>query len=145
MLQVENWLNPLRTKQRWAVLCMLILCACEGRLGIEGDIATEQLITMVNRAEKVFFERHGRYADFGALGPQGEALVPKDLNIGAPSGYEFKIVIVDAGYRLNAWPTRQGTNGFASFYSDETGVIRRSWGPELATVTSPPITENANR
>jgi len=82
---------------------------------------------------------HRRYAGLTALGPIGDKLISPELASGATDGYRFYIEVSEVGYRLTASSFSPGKTGFASYFCDESGIVRRSWGKSAAVATSPPV------
>ena len=103
--------------------------SCEEHAGIRGNIRALEEVTLLRDAEAMFYVEHGRYADLVSLGPISTRLTSSELAAGVAKGYRYQVELSDSGYRIVAWPVVRGEAGLASYYCDQTGVIRRSWGP----------------
>ena len=88
-------------------------------------------------AELIYFSHNGHYANLADLGPGGANLISKPVSTGMSDGYRFELKNFGIKFELQAWPLRYKDTGFACYYSDETGVIRRTWAPEHANASSP--------
>jgi hypothetical protein len=101
-------------------------------------------IEMIHAAQVQYFSRFGNYAPTLAelvtpangRGRQAADLVPADLAQGIRRGYRFTLRGGPDGYVLSANPVAFGKTGRRMFFSDQTLIIRQSWGPAPATVHS---------
>jgi hypothetical protein len=80
------------------------------------------------------------------LGPAGEQCIDERLAAGKRSGYGFTYspgpTTAQArieSYTLIARPTKYGTTGIQSYYSDQTQLIRTTSEERPATITDPPL------
>jgi len=108
-------------------------------------LAIASLRTLHSAAE-VYRINHGQYPNSLAdLGPDGEGLIDSYLARGVKFDYvvRYKPVknrrgrIID--FDLTAAPGEWGSDGFRSFYCDQTGVIRVTPLNKQPTTTDPPI------
>lgn len=61
------------------------------------------------------------------------------LEIAEKDGYQFTMVATRAGYTLVAVPRVYYLNGRRTFYVNQSGVIRESWGERPASEESPAL------
>jgi hypothetical protein len=98
-------------------------------------------LTLVRAAEMRFFADHGHYGHLSALGPKQANLIPQEVaESGAKRGYMYKLKLTSTGYEFTAEPAYFDGGGLASYFCDETGVIR--WSLGHPTRLSPPISRN---
>lgn len=133
------------TSRMFAYRPVIMLCAasatlsCDPHRGLENDAAARSAMQRIHRAEKTYMARSGRYGELNELGPAGAGLIDAKMAAGRAVGFEFVIVVSKSGYGLTASPQVIGKTGHRSFYCDESGTIRSSWSPAVATKDSPPI------
>ena len=113
--------------------------SCEYSPALNNNLKALQQILILRGAEVTYHAVHRRYADLTALGPTGDKLISSQLASGTRDGYRFNIEVSEIGYRLTASPFSTGKTGFASYFCDESGIVRRSWGPGVAVASSPPV------
>ena len=120
------------------LIALEVICgfACDRNPMYQNEARALESIRLLQKAEAQYHVVHRRYADLAALGPSGAGLVPKELADGSAAGYEIHVDPSATGYVLTAQHGREGTAPYRSFYSDETGVIRYSLGPNSATTSS---------
>lgn len=94
-------------------------------------------IQLIINSEFAYFALHGRYADLKELGPARARLLSGEIASGNYAGFLIEVRASQSGFSVQAWPTAYKETGFASYYADSTGVIRRQWGPNRATKNSP--------
>lgn len=107
------------------------------------------LMRSLNTAETAFFENNGANINFGTMTNLSQnVLVDGYLGNGERCGYRFTLIVIaanvatatPASYRINATPVSYPVNGFRSYYTDQTGVLRGAdHGGAPATVNDPPI------
>jgi type IV pilus assembly protein PilA len=112
------------------------------------EMSAVRMIGTVHTGETQFYSQYGRFAvnmaelgppASGQAGPTAADLIPGDLASGTKSGYNFVLVGGPNGYTLNVNPTVYNSTGRRCFFSDQTMVIRESWGSEPATANSKEI------
>jgi type IV pilus assembly protein PilA len=101
----------------------------------------------VVRAQSQYHARFGKYAasldDLGppgngrAKGPQAADLIPASLASPQKDGYLFAMVLTRPGYALLASPRIYALHGRRTFYVNQEGVVRESWGERPASADSP--------
>jgi type IV pilus assembly protein PilA len=74
----------------------------------------------------------------GTEGPDAANLIPAGLAAGESSGYLFTLTATPGGYTVSAVP-KTPTMGRCTFFTDQSGVIRKNWGQEPATLNSPAV------
>lgn len=114
---------------------------CQHDIGMENTVRVVRSIENLHRAESQYKVRNGRYGSLADLGPAGAKLVSANIAAGVANGYRLRVLLSESGYTITAWPVNDGKTGFRSYYCDQTGIVRGSWGPGLATATSPPLSE----
>lgn len=116
--------------------CVIITTvSCERRHEYREFSVVRALVT-INRAESEFFKKCRRYASLSELGPTGMSLVSQELASGVFREYRVEVTVRDSSYELVAYPIAPGLGGRRSFYTDQSGVLRQSWGPDRATSAS---------
>ena len=113
--------------------------SCEYSPALKNGAKALQQISLLRGAEVTYHAAHRRYAGLTALGPTGDKLISPQLASGTEDGYRFNIEVSEDGYRLTASPLSPGKTGFAWYFCDESGIVRRSWGPGGAVASSPPV------
>ena len=112
------------------------------------EAAAIQEIKAIQAAETQYISQFGSYASSlaalgppanGSLGPAAAELIPMELANGRKSGYLFRVQATAEGYAVEAFPEAFNNTGRCTFYSDQTLVIRRNWGPDPATREGRPI------
>ncbi|HKW96939.1 MAG TPA: hypothetical protein VJN43_04355 [Bryobacteraceae bacterium] len=92
------------------------------------EISAIQTIRQIHAAQAQYYARNRRYAS---------SLT--ELQLTPPAGllkqYRFRLQGAESSYEIHADPLSPG----ASFYSDQTLVIRQSRGPTAATSVSNPL------
>ena len=76
------------------------------------------------------------------MGPLAANLISADLAAGERQGYKFTLTGTPQGYHIHAVPTVFST-GARTFYTDQSLVVRYSFGPETATVDSKEVEATA--
>lgn len=136
---------PIGKFQLWAtvvsisIVVALILHFSPGDFSSAKDknqVAAMMNVFLVKKSEAHFYVNHGRYGTLQELGPAGGKLIPHEVADSAWKGYRVQLEITQNGYNLSAWPIIYETTGTASYFSDQSGVVRRSWQPEHATASS---------
>jgi type IV pilus assembly protein PilA len=133
-------------------IILIIVTVAVPRLGRMRSSAQEMAairhIQTIHTAQAGYFSQFGKYAESlvqlgppasGRVGPDGADLLPEDLADGEKGGYRFQVTKGEVGYVVTAEPTEFGNTGSRTFYSDQTMLIRENYGPEMATIESPPI------
>ena len=91
------------------------------------------------KAETRYYSQFGKYAGnlaqlgppvSGADGAEAANIIPKVLADGKKNGFIYTVVATPTGYAVTAVPESFGNSGRRTFYSDQTLVIRSSWGQE---------------
>jgi hypothetical protein len=90
------------------------------------------------RAEERFYREFQRYGRAEELGPGGAKLISGNIVNGHYAGHRFILNAKNAEYTLSAFPESK-ESGRRSFFCDQTGVLRQSFGPDLATAQSPAV------
>jgi Tfp pilus assembly protein PilE len=97
------------------------------------EVTAMQSLKLIHVAQAQYYSKHQQYAEsLAELQPQ----LPGDLASGTKYGYRFRMRGSATSYEVHAEPLM---NGGASFYSNQTLVIRQSRGPSPATATSEPV------
>jgi Tfp pilus assembly protein PilE len=97
------------------------------------EVTAMQSLKLIHVAQAQYYAKHQQYAaSLAELRP----LIPGDVASGAKYNYRFRMRGGATSYEVHAEPLM---NGAASFYSDQTLVIRQSRGPSPATATSEPV------
>ena len=125
-----------------ALLAALAIPHFSDNLKLAHETAAIEQIKTLHTMQAQYYAQFQRYANsLAELGPPpaGAGLIPKKLADGGKSGYRFELRATAGGYALVALPEEFGKTGRRSFYSDETQVIRQTWGPEPADANSPEI------
>jgi len=135
--------NRLRLSASLITFCALVACTGH-RPATENTTAALRTLHAIMSAESIHQQKHRQYADLTALGPGGSNLIASDIASGHANGYEFHIDASERRFSLTAWPTIPDKTGLFSYYCDETGIIRQSWGDARATRTSPSISGTQN-
>ncbi len=133
-------------------IILIIVTIAVPRLGRMRSSAQEMSairhIQTIHTAQAGYFSQFGKYAESlqqlgpsasGRVGPDGADLLPEDLADGEKGGFKFQVNKGEVGYVVTAEPTEFGNTGNRTFFSDQTMLIRENYGPEMATVESPPI------
>lgn len=112
------------------------------------EMSAIRMMGTVHTAETQYYSQFGRFAvnmaelgppASGQAGPTAADLIPGDLASGIKSGYNFVLQGGPNGYTLTVTPQVYNSTGRRSFFSDQTMVIRESWGTEPATAASKEI------
>ncbi len=112
------------------------------------EMAAIRMIGTVHTMQTQYYSQYGRFAvnmaelgppASGQAGPTAADLIPGDLASGTKSGFNFVLVGGPNGYTLTVTPQVYNSTGRRSFFSDQTMVIRESWGSEPATAASKEI------
>lgn len=112
------------------------------------ETAATAHVRTLGQAQTQYYSQFGRFATKleelgppagGNTGPASADLIPGDLAKGEKGGYRFILVGGQAGYTINANPVVYNSTGRRTFFSDQTLVIRESWGAEPASASSPEI------
>jgi hypothetical protein len=93
-------------------------------------------IRTLHSAEVQYYSQSGRYGELRDLGQNGANLIARDLAIGLTVGYRFTVKLSTTGYVVVALPI---DNQGASFYSDETMIIRQGTPTRPASASSPQL------
>lgn len=89
-------------------------------------------IRILNKAQVLYRLQYGEYASsLTELGTPGRGV--------ASPGYQFTLARTMSGYTIHANPIHVGTDGYRTFFSDQSMVIRQNFGPEPATLISPEL------
>ena len=87
-------------------------------------------------SENTYFERARRYS-----GKFNELILPKPLSLnlksseGCISGYCYRLSLSSDGYTIVGWPQYWEKSGYRSFYADQTGLMRFTLEPRVATAS----------
>ncbi len=131
------------TRRRTRLLVVLaigLLHGCKrGRAGYNTEHALAATLA-VRAAESQFFSDRGYFGDLSALGPKKANLIPQDVAEGGARGYLFELRLTPGGYEFTAQPIFFDGGGLASYFCDQTGVIRWTLGGR-PTKFSPEISE----
>ena len=101
------------------------------------ETAALRNLQIVNTAQVQYNSQFGRYArSLTELGPSVSNLIPADLAAGEKHGYKFTMTGTPTGYTVMAAPSALRSTGVRTFYSDQSLVIRESYGPQPATASS---------
>ena len=93
-------------------------------------------VVKIKQGEEAFFAKFGRYGTLEELGPHGANLISDKAVRGKYAGYDFRLAASDAKYSFTAAPDSQHQYSTTSYYCDQTGVVRESRGPGVATAES---------
>jgi hypothetical protein len=99
------------------------------------ELTAIRFIHLITKAEAGYKSEHGHYAELTALRSSG-ALDPSSAAAFEAAGYRVRLEVSASGYGLTAWRTTTGEPRYRSFYCDQTGVVRESFGPALANEKS---------
>jgi hypothetical protein len=123
---------------RIALCCafMILVAACN-RTGCKASpgLIAITTITHIHVAETRADTETGRYLRWTDLCRRYPDLIPPELWRGS-RGYKYTVVVTQEGYTIRADPMPDG-GGRRSFHSDDSGVIRQSWGPSPVDGNSP--------
>jgi type IV pilus assembly protein PilA len=98
------------------------------------EMAAAKAIATIHTAEAQYYSQHGRYAtSLSQLGPNGAALIDRDLAKGEKGGFKFVLQRCPGGYALSVSPTAFATSGTHTYYSDQSMAIHVHSGHEPAT------------
>jgi hypothetical protein len=100
------------------------------------DASTIANIRTIHLTESELFSRYGRFARLSELGPAGAGFLGSELAEGRLQGETFLVRLSRSGYTIQTARIDVIRASFRSFYSDQTLVVRRSDGPDLATESS---------
>ncbi len=89
-------------------------------------------------AETSFKAENGRFGSYEEILPRLRASLSEERIDYALRNYDFRLESDDGSYRMYA-VQRKGSMARRSFFVDETGVVRESWGPEPASASSPVV------
>ena len=112
------------------------------------EMAAIRQIGTIHTAQTQYYSQFGRFAktlaelgpsDSDQMGPSAADLIPGDMAKGEKSGFTFIVQPTPTGYSVNANPTVYNSTGRRTFYSDQSLVIRESWGQEPADENSEEI------
>lgn len=112
------------------------------------EMAAITQIRTIQTAQTQFYSQFGTYAKTlaelgppasGQAGPTAADLIPGGLARGEKTGFRFTLQPSPTGYTIHANPVMFNSTGRRTFFSDQTGVIRESWGQEPADENSPEI------
>ena len=95
-------------------------------------------VVQTKQAEGKFYSMHHRYGTFEELGPREANLLAGHVVGGRYAGYIYRLDVSRGHYTLVAAPDAQSSLR-RSYFCDETGILRQSFGPSFATAESPPI------
>jgi hypothetical protein len=127
-----------QTLMRAGAICLLAIgnSACY-RSTVDKDAISElRTVTLLRDAETRYRALHGRYAKWTELVQSAMGIAPLTSDSGQANGHMFQILVTHEGYTLTARPLVPGKTGYRSLYCDQTGIIRESYGSDLATVGS---------
>lgn len=102
-------------------------------------------LRFLSKAQAVYRKHHGEYAPGirelrqpirGDAGPPAADLIPAEAFTASRADYNFIVAGGRQTFAIWALPVAFPKTGRRSFYTDETGVFRESWGPEPAHATS---------
>ena len=125
----------------FAVVMLVLAAGCDTTIH---DRATPDqmalfLVSETKTAQEKFYSKFHRYGTFEELSAQSERLMSITLAGGSYYRYRFELAVDAARYSLTAVPEHRGDAMERSFYCDQTGVVRQSWGPAPATARSPGV------
>lgn len=124
---------------RFLTLLLLLAvgsCASLNRHRAPSEALALFSVHRLNQAQSSFHRTHRRYAQLQELGPDGAALISAELTSGNHDGYIYRVAPSIHTYTVVALPENRQPPTIRSFFSDQTGVIRESYGPEPASATS---------
>ena len=90
-------------------------------------------IKKLQQAESRYYETHHRYGSLEDLGLGGVRLIEGGAVEGSHAGYRFTIELGHESYALRATPVDANNR---SYYADQTGAVRVSYGKQPATADS---------
>ena len=135
--------NGPSTRRRTLPLVLLAIGLLHGCKRGRAEYNTEHALAavlVVRAAEAQFFSDRGYYGDLSALGPKKANLIPQDVAEGGARGYLFELRLTPGGYEFTAQPVFFDSGGFASYFCDQTGVIRWTGGSR-PTKFSPAVSD----
>ena len=117
---------------------------CSRNSIFESETRIVRLIREVQVEEVRYRSTHGSYGDLAALRGSAANVINEEMASGIVGDYRFQIAVSSFGYVITAWRAPTLDSPYRSFFADETGVIRYSLGPTLATRKSPRIDGQPN-
>ena len=106
------------------------------RLNTESAIKSLRLLSV---AEELYRAKPGHFR-YGTLEELYDArLIDAELASGTKAGYRFELTPLKTSFKLTAIPLQHGTTGYASFYLDESGLIRGHTENRVANGNDSPI------
>jgi hypothetical protein len=119
----------------WRVALIIIIILITG-CGHQDPPSAELRVIVILRdiavAEENFRKKAGRYGSLEELNDFSSLISSANAGIGEYNGYRFTIDAKEGDYSIEAQPIEWGVTGKRSFYTDQTRVIRQSWGPDPA-------------
>ena len=119
-----------------AIISMILIILAVALPGVTNDsryareMAAAKAIATIHTAEAQYYSQHGRYASsLSQLGPDGAALIDRDLANGEKGGFKFVLQQSPSGYILMVNPT-SSTSGTHTYYSDQSTAIHVHSGQE---------------
>jgi len=92
-------------------------------------------LNALHTTQRDFFSRSHRFGTLPETARVIEDQLPGYTVKATHDNYELNLELRSTGYSLRAIPKPHGT-GRRSFFIDETGIVRQSWGPEPASSVS---------
>ena len=102
---------------------------------VSPEVVAVMQLRNISEAEARAYVETGRYLPLVELRRMCPELISAELATGTRYGYKFKLNLNRFDYAVRARPLPE-SGCRRSFYSDNSRVIRQSWGPALADGTS---------
>ena len=96
-------------------------------------------VATIKTAEAKFYAESHRYGSLSEIGSHRGELSSRNTVDNRHPGYRFSLEINGARYTLRAVPDDHEIGMRRSFYCDQTGIVRQSWGPGIASAQSPEV------
>ncbi|MBL8290262.1 MAG: hypothetical protein JNN08_00425 [Bryobacterales bacterium] len=115
------------------VVVLVVSCHLAHRHPAPPEYQALLWIKKLQQAESRYYETYHRYGSLEDLGPSGAMLIEGGAVEGSHAGYRFTIERGHQSYVLRATPVDANKT---SYYADQTGLIRISYGKQPATADS---------
>ena len=113
-----------------ALVLALFMPRATHRESADGPLIAD--IRNIHIAELKFFSRYGRYATLSEMGPSGAGLIGNEL-AERLTRHSIILRVIGSGYTIQTAPIDGSRGRLRWYHSDQTLVIRESYGAGLAT------------
>jgi prepilin-type N-terminal cleavage/methylation domain-containing protein len=130
------------------ILAVIVIGPINDQLLLARETATISNIRTIHTAQAQYYAQFKIYAatlaelgppHSGTAGPRAANLLPRTLSQGFANGYRYVLQGSESGYTINAVPSKFGSSGRRTFFSDERAAIHENWSAEPATSDSPEL------